>query len=376
MGSGGETARETVAHLVGAGERVGRRAGAPLPAVPHRELLEALPAERAQGRRARPHQGAGVHRRAAVPRRASPRSPRRTRAASRDEHAPGRRRPLRPVVQGVHAGDGRGRLRRARARAAPARASRSASATTSAARASTYDPTSTSRTRRPCARSSTASAPTARSAPTRTPSRSSAPTPTVHAQAYFVYDSKKSGAQTVSHLRFGPHPIRAPYLVSRAGFIGCHHLGPPRQVDVLACAAGGRHAAAQRPAPPGGGLGRPAAARSSRSSSTSGMRLYAVDATSVARVAGLPGRTNTMLQTCFFAISGVLPARRGHRPRQGGDPQDLRQAGRRGGAPQRGSRGRRPRRPARDPGARVGTVRRATSAAVVPASAPGVRARR
>src|SRR4249919_3958781 len=54
----------------------------------------------------------------------------------------------------------------------------------------------------------------------------------VHAQAYFVYDSKKSGGLTVSHLRFGPHPIRAPYLVTQAGFVGCHHLGLLETVDV------------------------------------------------------------------------------------------------------------------------------------------------
>jgi hypothetical protein len=62
----------------------------------------------------------------------------------------------------------------------------------------------------------------------------------LNAQAYFVYDSKKSGSQTVSHLRFGPQPIRAPYLVHRASFVGCHQFGLLDQVDVL----GGR-----RPAP-------------------------------------------------------------------------------------------------------------------------------
>ena len=61
----------------------------------------------------------------------------------------------------------------------------------------------------------------------------------LHAQGYFVYDSKKSGSQTVSHLRFGPQPIRAPYLVQQAGFVGCHQFGLLERVDVLGRAADG-----------------------------------------------------------------------------------------------------------------------------------------
>ena len=61
----------------------------------------------------------------------------------------------------------------------------------------------------------------------------------LHAQGYFVYDSKKSGSQTVSHLRFGPRPIRAPYLVQQASFVGCHQFGLLERVDVLGRAADG-----------------------------------------------------------------------------------------------------------------------------------------
>ncbi len=61
----------------------------------------------------------------------------------------------------------------------------------------------------------------------------------LHAQGYFVYDSKKSGSQTVSHLRFGPQPIRAPYLVEQASFVGCHQFGLLERVDVLGRAAPG-----------------------------------------------------------------------------------------------------------------------------------------
>ena len=111
---------------------------------------------------------------------------------------------------------------------APPRGSPSASPTTSAGRASSTTRTSTSRTRRRSGRSSSASGRTAPSGRTRTRSRSSAPTRRVHAQAYFVYDSKKSGAPTVSHLRFGPHQVRAPYLVARARFVGCHQFTAAR----------------------------------------------------------------------------------------------------------------------------------------------------
>ena len=130
--------------------------------------------------------------------------------------------------------------------------------------------------------------------------------PARFAQAYFVYDSKKSGGSTVSHLRFGPHPIRAPYLVSGAGFVGCHQFGLLDKLDVLGVAR------------PGGVLllNAPLAVDQvwdalSRSAQdqilAKGLRVYAIDAGTVAREAGLPGRTNTILQTCFFAISGVLP---------------------------------------------------------------------
>ena len=130
--------------------------------------------------------------------------------------------------------------------------------------------------------------------------------PGVHAQAYFVYDSKKSGGLTVSHLRFGPTPIRAPYLVTKAGFVGCHQMRLLDTVDVLGCAALDGRLLLNAPQPPEevwDALPRPV----QQQIIDKRLTLYAVDADSVARGAGLPGRTNTVLQTCFFAISGVLP---------------------------------------------------------------------
>jgi pyruvate-ferredoxin/flavodoxin oxidoreductase len=127
----------------------------------------------------------------------------------------------------------------------------------------------------------------------------------LHAQGYFVYDSKKSGSQTVSHLRFGTAPIRAPYLVEQAGFVGCHHFGLLDRVDVLGRAAPGATLLLDCPAPPEAvwdALPRPVQEKIIAKRIT----VYAINASQIAREAGLPGRTNTVLQTCFFAISGVL----------------------------------------------------------------------
>ncbi|MDO5628593.1 MAG: pyruvate:ferredoxin (flavodoxin) oxidoreductase, partial [Mobilicoccus sp.] len=127
-----------------------------------------------------------------------------------------------------------------------------------------------------------------------------------HAQGYFVYDSKKSGSRTVSHLRFGAQPIRAPYLVSGASFVGCHHPSIYERVDILEFAAPGATLLLNTPKPPEevwDSLPRPL----QEGILELGLTVYAVDANTVARQAGLGNRTNTVLQTCFFAISNVLP---------------------------------------------------------------------
>jgi pyruvate-ferredoxin/flavodoxin oxidoreductase len=129
----------------------------------------------------------------------------------------------------------------------------------------------------------------------------------LHAQGYFVYDSKKSGSQTVSHLRFGPAPISAPYLIAQASFVGCHQASLLERAEVLERAAPGatlllntRH----RPDEVWDTLSRPV----QEQILAKGIELYVIDAGRIARDAGLAGRTNTVLQTCFFAISGVLEA--------------------------------------------------------------------
>ncbi len=127
----------------------------------------------------------------------------------------------------------------------------------------------------------------------------------LHAQGYFVYDSKKSGSQTVSHLRFGPHPIRAPYLVSQATFVGCHQFGMIERAEVLDRAAPGATLLLNSHLPPErvwDALSRPV----QEQILAKRLELYVIDAGRIAREAGLGGRTNTVLQTCFFALSGVL----------------------------------------------------------------------
>ncbi|HEY2436413.1 MAG TPA: pyruvate:ferredoxin (flavodoxin) oxidoreductase, partial [Solirubrobacteraceae bacterium] len=127
----------------------------------------------------------------------------------------------------------------------------------------------------------------------------------MHAQGYFVYDSKKSGSQTVSHLRFGPRPIRAPYLVSAASFVGCHQFGLIERSEVLDRAAPGAMLLLNCPYEPDhvwDALSLPVQEKILAKQ----IQLYAIDAGKIAREAGLGRRTNTVLQTCFFAISGVL----------------------------------------------------------------------
>ena len=126
------------------------------------------------------------------------------------------------------------------------------------------------------------------------------------AQAYFVYDSHKSGAQTVSHLRFGPKPIRAPYLIGAASFVACHQFNFLDRLDVLRIAAPGATFLLNSIYGPDEVWSHlPRLVQSQIIDK--GLKFYVIDASNAAREAGLPGLTNTILQTCFFAISGVMP---------------------------------------------------------------------
>ncbi|MGH1506366.1 MAG: pyruvate:ferredoxin (flavodoxin) oxidoreductase [Acidimicrobiales bacterium] len=126
------------------------------------------------------------------------------------------------------------------------------------------------------------------------------------AQGYFVYDSKKSGSATVSHLRFADRPIDDPTLVRRADFVGVHHFGAIERRDPLAVAATGAQVLINSPHGATGTWKRlPAVARAHIVDR--GLRVSVIDAAAVARDNGLGNRVNTVLQTCFFALTDLLP---------------------------------------------------------------------
>ena len=133
--------------------------------------------------------------------------------------------------------------------------------------------------------------------------------PDVHVQAYFVYDSKKSGSQTVSHLRFGPDPIQSTYLVRSAQFIGCHQFQFIETLDLLNIAAPGATLLINSTFGADdlwSRLPRPAQDQIIERR----LHVWTIDADRVAREAGLGSHSNSVLQTCFFAVSGVLPRER------------------------------------------------------------------
>jgi pyruvate-ferredoxin/flavodoxin oxidoreductase len=127
-----------------------------------------------------------------------------------------------------------------------------------------------------------------------------------YAQGYFVYDSKKSGSVTVSHLRFGPRPIRASYLITRATFVGCHQFSFLERLDVLAAAVTGATVLLNSPYGPEA-VWTHLPRRVQAQILEKRLRLFVIDGYRVARETGMGGRINTIMQTCFFAISGVLP---------------------------------------------------------------------
>ena len=128
----------------------------------------------------------------------------------------------------------------------------------------------------------------------------------LHAQGYFVYDSKKSGAVTVSHLRFGPDPIRSTYLVSNADFVACHQFDLMDRLDIVSTAKAGGTLLLNSPHDPettwdelSSGVQQEIIEK--------GLRVFVVDGHRVARDAGIGNRINTVLQACFFELSGILP---------------------------------------------------------------------
>jgi pyruvate-ferredoxin/flavodoxin oxidoreductase len=125
-----------------------------------------------------------------------------------------------------------------------------------------------------------------------------------YAQGYFVYDSKKSGAMTVSHLRFGPRPIQSTYLIQRANFVAVHQFSFFNQYNVLDAAI---HGATLLINSPHEDVWNNLPASVQKTIIEKQLRVYAIDANGVAKNSQLGNRINTIMQTCFFALSGVLP---------------------------------------------------------------------
>ncbi|MDR2806764.1 MAG: pyruvate:ferredoxin (flavodoxin) oxidoreductase [Puniceicoccales bacterium] len=127
-----------------------------------------------------------------------------------------------------------------------------------------------------------------------------------YAQAYFVYDSKKSGTMTISHLRFGPEPIEAPYLIDAADFIACHQFSFLNRFDILKNARNGAVLLINSPHDCDH-VWAHLVHEVQEDIVQKHLNVYLIDAYNVARKVGIGGRINTIMQTCFFAISGVLP---------------------------------------------------------------------
>jgi pyruvate-ferredoxin/flavodoxin oxidoreductase len=127
-----------------------------------------------------------------------------------------------------------------------------------------------------------------------------------YAQGYFVYDSKKSGSMTISHLRFGPKPIHSTYLVNRANFIACHQFTFLEKVDVLKDAEPGAVFLLNSPYP-ADEVWDKLPRKAQQQIIDKKLRFFVIDGYEVGKQAGMGQRINTIMQTCFFAISGVLP---------------------------------------------------------------------
>jgi pyruvate-ferredoxin/flavodoxin oxidoreductase len=127
-----------------------------------------------------------------------------------------------------------------------------------------------------------------------------------HAQGYFVYDSKKSGSTTVSHLRFGPNPIRSAYLIRTADFVACHQFPFLEKMEIVERARPGGVFLLNAPYGPAEVWDRlPVEVQEQIVAKK--LRFFVIDAAKVAKATGMGGRINTVMQTCFFAVSGVLP---------------------------------------------------------------------
>ena len=150
-----------------------------------------------------------------------------------------------------------------------------------------------------------------------------------HAQGYFVYDSKKSGSMTVSHLRFSDAPIHSTYLIRDADFVACHQFGLLDRVDVLGVAAPGATFLLNSPYPADATWDH-LPREVQESILEKGLDVHVIDAHRVARDSGLAGQINVVMQVCCFALTSLLPLRRRARRHSCLGPRCVRQARRPG----------------------------------------------
>ena len=129
----------------------------------------------------------------------------------------------------------------------------------------------------------------------------------LYVQGYFVYDSKKSGSSTISHLRFGPRPIKSTYLITKANFLALHQPSLLDLFDFLKNAANGATFLMNSPHP-ADKLWDTLPARMQQQILDKNIKLYTIDAFAVARKTGMGGRINMIMQTCFFKLASVIPA--------------------------------------------------------------------
>ncbi len=127
-----------------------------------------------------------------------------------------------------------------------------------------------------------------------------------YVQGYFVYDSRKAGSQTISHLRFGDRPINSSYLIQSANFIACHHFNYMFRYNILAEAVHGATFLLNSPFGPDE-VWDQLPMKVQKEIILKELKFYVIDATKVAEDVGMGSRINTILQTCFFAISNILP---------------------------------------------------------------------
>ena len=127
-----------------------------------------------------------------------------------------------------------------------------------------------------------------------------------YGQGYFVYDSRKSGSMTTSHLRFSDHPIKAAYLINKADFVACHQFPFMSKVDILKIAKPGATFLLNAPYE-GQEVWNHLPVEVQQQIIDKKINFYSINAVDVARKTGMGQRINTIMQTCFFAISNILP---------------------------------------------------------------------